>query len=68
MAYYEFGTFENTIDGKEFRVIATADCDGDDQAEHQSRRILENPADYDLTDMDAKPIKSLTIRRNGATW
>ena len=41
MTKYEFGTFQEAPDGKEFRVIASAECDSDAQAEALAEKIVK---------------------------
>ena len=69
MTRYEFGTFDQTADGTEFRVIASQDYDSDAQAELNAQHILDDDSgEYDLTDMDGKRIEHITIRRGDAIW
>ena len=68
MTRYEFGTREETADGKIFRVIASGEYDSDAQAEHQARLILGSPEDYDLTDLNGDQTRNILIRRDGAVW
>ena len=69
MTRYEFGTFDQTADGKEFRVIASQDYDSDAQAELNAQHILDSDnGEYDLTDMDGNRIKHIAIRRGDTVW
>ena len=65
---YEFGTMIETVDGKEFHIIAQETCDSDAQAELTARQIGEEPEKFDITDIDGNPLASLLIRRDDATW
>lgn len=68
MTKYEFGTYDETPEGKVFRVIATAKCDSDAQAELTARQIGDRPEEYDITDMDGDELASLFVRRGDASW
>ena len=69
MTKYEFGTYDETANGKEFRVIASQDYDSDAQAELNAAQILDDDSgEYDLTDMDGARIDTIMIRRGAVVW
>ena len=69
MTRYEFGTFDETAEGREFRIIASQDYDSDAQAELNAQQILDDESgEYDLTDMDGARINTIMIRRGDVVW
>ena len=66
---YTFGTYDETSDGKTFRVIDTQSCDCDAQADLHARHIMDiEPELYELSDMDGDTIKGIFIRRGDVEW
>ena len=66
---YQFGTYDETSDGKSFRVIASGAYDSDAQAEHNAQDVLSDDAGvYDLSDMNGDKIKGILIRRGDVEW
>jgi hypothetical protein len=66
---YQFGTYDETCDGKSFRVITSGAYDSDAQAERNAQDVLSDDAGvYDLTDMNGDKIKGILIRRGDVEW
>jgi len=66
---YQFGTMDETGDGKVFRKIGSGSYDSDAQAELNAHHLLEDDSgDFDMTDMDGNRITSILIRRGDVMW
>ena len=66
---YQFGTMDETADGKVFRQIASGSYDSDAQAELNAQHVLEDDSgDFDMTDMDGNRVTSILIRRGDVEW